>query len=157
MFDMKAMAEIRHLNVRKQTHGDQFVPADDIKLMLMAVPVDNLTSACPEMGERFYEGDQVAVGEVSPLTVWHALENMYVYIGEEAKDEGVGLEGVAIKKGMKVHLLPNKLANVELSIQATDVNDDDYARLRHLFMDGKAMVRMQERQLDLVELEQGTG
>jgi hypothetical protein len=148
MFDVKCKAEIRHLNVRRQAHGDDFVSADDIKLMLIGVPVDRINSACPEIDKRFYNADQVAVGEVNPLTVQHSLENLAVQIGD------VKLKGVNIKKKAKIHLLPGKVANVQCSIQVTEISDAQFTALRHLYLAGEANVKINERQLKLMEMNQ---
>lgn len=116
MFEVKTKAEIKNLNVRRQTHGDEFVPADDIKLMLMSVPVEKITSACPEIKQRFYDdSNQVAVGEILPLVVKHELKNIDVTIG------AVKLKGVSIKKKMKINLLPDHRANVECQISVPEL------------------------------------
>lgn len=143
MLDVKCNAEIKHLNCRKEVHGEENVFANDVKLMLLGVPVDRLGSLCPDMGKHFYDGDVVAVGEVNPLTVGHKIENLKVKIEKES------LNGVDLKKGAKIHLQPNKLANVECSIQVADISDSTFAELRRLYLEGAAMVVITERQQTL--------
>ena len=149
MFDVKCQAEIRHLNYRKEIHGDEFVAATDVKVMLIGVPVDRITSACPDISKRFYEGEIVAVGEVSPLIVGHKLENLAVTLGQ------IEIKGVDIKKGMKVHLLPQKIANVECSLQFSGLNDRDDAILKRQYVEGGEYIcEVNERQLKVAGMDQ---
>lgn len=146
MFDVKCKAEVKNLNVRTEIHGDDNVPAYDVTLMLLGVPVDCITRACPDIGKRFYSGDQVAIGEVNPLTVQHKMENLTVKIGERT------LNGCDIKKGAKIMLLPEKVANVEVKVQVEHRGDivlDIMAVLRD-----EVIVSINERQLEIVGMEQ---
>ena len=146
MFDVNCKAEIRAITIRTETVGDMRVPAVDIKLMLMGVQVDRIDSACPEMGKRFYDEDQVAIGEVNPLTVGHKLENMMVNISGEK------LLGCDIKKGAKITLLPEKIANVEVTIQARH-RGELVLKMMGLLKD-VAVVTINERQLELAQMNQ---
>lgn len=146
MFDVKCQAEVKNLNVRTEVHGDEYVPAVDIKMMLLAVPVDRITSACPDIGKRFYQGDVVAVGEVNPLTVGHKLENLTVTIGDKV------LKGCDIKKGMKINLLPEQKANVEIQVQ-TEHRDNLAVHVMELLR-SEVAVKVSERQLDLVNVQE---
>ena len=146
MFDVKCGAEVRNLNIRTENHGDEIVPAVDIKMMLLGVPVDRITSACPNIAKRFYDGDLVAIGEVNPLTVQHKLENLIVKIGEKT------LKGCDIKKGAKIHLLPAMLANVEVTVQVEHSGDLAVQVMNHL--KGEIGVSVNERQLALAEMNQ---
>ena len=142
MFDVKCQAEIKGLNVRIECHGEQYIPAMDITMMLLEVPVNRITSACPDMEKRFYRGDIVAIGEVNPLTVQHNLENLTVNIA------GKKVTGCDIKKGMKIQLLPEHKANVEVKIQ-TRHSDELTCHVIKLLR-SEVMVAINERQLDLV-------
>ncbi len=146
MFDVTTKAEVRHINVRSEAHGDEIVPAIDVQLMLLGVPCDRITSAVPDMAKRFYKGEQVAVGEINPFVVHHKLENLAVKIGK------VTLTGVDIKKNMKVHLLPGKVANVLVSVQA-EHEPASTADLIAMLRD-EVDVSINERQLKIAEMEQ---
>ena len=145
MFNIKTKGEIKKLNVRKEFHGDDLVPAIDIKMVLIGVPVDKLTSAVPDMAKRFYEGDVVAVGEISPLIVGHKIENL------EVKIDSVTLKGADVKKKMKLFLLPGKIANVELSVQVSDFNHKQLTKLTDLYIESEVKVEIFERQLSMVD------
>ncbi len=110
VFKLKCKAEVAHLNVRGETHGDETVPAMDVKLVLISVPVKSVTSAIANI-ESLYNGKDIIAPEANPLTVNHKLENMAVEIGD------VKLKGADIKKGMKIELLHGGRANVTLSVQ----------------------------------------
>lgn len=146
MFDVNCKAEIRALTIRTETVGEARVPAVDIKLMLMGVHVGAIDSACPQMAERFYDGDQVAVGEVNPFTVQHKLENLMVNLSGEK------LLGCDIKKGAKITLLPEQLANVEVTVQARH-RGNLVLHVMELLKD-VAVVTITERQLALAEMNQ---
>lgn len=146
MFEVKANAEIKNLNCRVETHGDDLVPAIDVKLLLLGVPVDKISTLCPEIKKRFYNGPQVAVGEVNPLTVGHKVENLKVAIGD------VVLNGADVKKGARIHLLPNHLANVEATVQGEHHGDTAVALLKMLRTE--ALTTISERQLQVAGLEQ---
>jgi len=146
MFDVKCKAEIKNLNIRTENHGDEIVPAVDITMMLIGVPVDRISSACPDIAKRFYEGDQVAVGEVNPLTVGHKLENLHVTIG------GKKVAGCDIKRGAKIMLLPAHLANVEVKVQVQH-SDNLAGHVMDLLKD-ETDVTINERQLSMVEMNQ---
>lgn len=146
MFDVKTTCEVKGLNVRVECHGEEYVPAVDIKLMLLGVPVDRITSACPNMAKRFYDGDLVAIGEVNPLTVGHKLENLSITLGETT------IKGATIKRGMKIKLLPAKVADVEVTVQTEHHGSlavDVMSMLRE-----EVDVTINERQLNLVGMEQ---
>ena len=146
MFDVTCSAEIRAVTIRTETVAHETVPALDIKMLLLHVPVERISSACPEIGERFYEGDMVAVGEVNPLTVGHKLENLSVKIGDKT------ITGCDIKKGAKITLLPEKLANVEVTIQT--LNHKDLILKVIGFLKSEIGVTINERQLKMVEMNQ---
>lgn len=150
MFDFKATAEVKNLNVRSEIHGDETVPAIDVKLMCMNVPVDKITSACVGIGDRFYDGNRVAVGEVNPLTVSHKLENLTVTLGDS--DNAVTMKGVTIKKSMKINLQPDKVADVLLTIQ-TQHHDQLAIDIMGMLRE-EVPVQIGERQLKLAEMEQ---
>ena len=145
MFDVKTKGEIKKLNVRKEFHGDDLVRAIDIKMMLIGVPVEKLTTAVPDMAKRFYEGDVVAVGEVSPLIVGHRIENLAVKIND------VEFKGANIKKKMKLHLLPGKIVNIELSVQVSDFTNKQLTRITDLYIESEVKVEIFERQLSMVD------
>ena len=111
MFDFKCKAELRNINVRAEIHGDETVPAIDVKLLAIGVPVDKISSAIPDIAKHFYEKDKVVVGEVNPLTVQHKLENLTVKIHKTE------VKGVDVKKKMLVTLEPGKVCDVEMSVQ----------------------------------------
>ena len=142
MFDVNCQAEIKHLNVRMETHGDDYVPALDVKMMLLDVPVDRINSAIPGLADWAYEGDVVRVGEVNPFTVQHKLENLTVTIGERE------LKGCDLKKGMKVNIKPEKKADVEVTVQT---HHKDI--IPHIldYLKQEIGVKVHQRQLDLVE------
>lgn len=146
MFDVRGKAELRHINVRAEAHGDEMVPAVDVKLMLIGVPVDRITSAVPDMAVRFYDGDTVAVGEVNPLTVHHKLENLAVTIDD------LNFKGCDIKKGMKITLQPGKIADVECSVQIQGIGDSVAPLIRKLR--DEVSVKVVERQLKLAGMDQ---
>jgi len=141
MLDLKATAEVRGINVRAEMHNEDIQPAFDVKLMLIAVDVKALSAFCPNMDKHFYDAEGlVTVGEVSPLTVTHKIENITASIGSFSHI------GCDIKKGAKITLLPEWRANVEVQVQCQsgDVN----TVLKHLRDEVK--VTLTERQLDMV-------
>ncbi len=111
MFDVTTKGELNHLNVRGETHGDETVPAMDIKLTLVNVPVKNITSALENIEKLYTEKDEILIGEANPLTIGHKIENVEAIVGD------VKLKGADVKKGISIELLPGKMANVRLSIQ----------------------------------------
>ncbi len=122
------------------------VGAVDVKLMLISVPVDRITSAVPDMAARFYSGEVVAIGEVNPLTVHHKLENLGVTIDD------LRFVDCDIKKGMQITLLPSHVANIECSVQISNVGDSIaalFARQRQ-----EVSVKIVERQLKLAGMDQ---
>lgn len=145
MFDFKSRAEVRHLNVRTEAHGDEYVPAIDVKLMVLDVPITKLSTACPNL-ERFYEGDQVAVGEVNPLTVGHKIENVTVHLGDPA----LTMKGVTIKKGARLNLKPGRIADMLVAIQV-EHHGDLAIKIMKLLRE-EVPVEFQERQLKLADM-----
>ena len=145
--DVKCMAEVKGVNCRAEAHGDEYVPALDVTLMLMNVPVERISSLCPDLRTWAYTGGgMVSVGEVNPLTVGHKLENLRVVLGD------VSIAGVDIKKGAKIHLQPNHLANVEVKVQCQQTGtraSDILTMLRE-----QVMTTITERQLSVVGMEQ---
>ena len=110
MFDINTKAELRNINLRAETHGDEYARAIDVQLMLLQVPVDRITSALSL--ERFYEGDQPVLQEVYPLCVKHKINNLAVTIGK------VKLNG-ADAKGIEVTPQPGKVCNVKITVQSS--------------------------------------
>lgn len=139
MFDVNCQAEIKKLNVRTVTNNNEISPAIDITMVLKQVPVKRITSA----GDFsvLYNGDVVLLGEVNPHTVQHKLENLAVTIGAKK------LSGCDIKKGMKITLLPEKQANIELKVEV------EYPEHTVYFMGllaSETNVKIEQRQLSLV-------
>ena len=145
--DVKCRAEIKKITCRAEIHGDQFKPAVDVTLMLMLVPVSGITSLCPDLTTLAYNGaGQVTIGEVNPLTVQHKLENLRVNLGH------LVIRGADIKKGAKIHLQPNQLANVEVKVQCQETGtlaSDLLSMLRD-----EVHAEISERQLSVVGMEQ---
>lgn len=149
MLDIKAKAEIKNVNVRTEVHGDENVPAIDIKMMLIGVPVEKISTLCPYMGNRFYdEHGQVVIGEVNPLFVYHKVDNVAVEL------DGRKITECDIKKKAKIQLLPNKIANVELTVQ-TEHHDDLVLHVMACLKE-QVDVTIIERQADAIdEMDQG--
>lgn len=149
MFDFKGRAEVRSkINVRTEVHGDETVPEIDVQVMALDVPVDRLSTACPDIGKRFYEGEQVAIGEVNPLIVGHKIENLTVKIG--AGDDQFTMKGVNIKKGAKIKLKPGKVADVLMMVQ-TEHHDDLVVNIMP-FLREEVPFEVSERQLKLADM-----
>lgn len=140
--EINTKAEIKNLNCRVEAHGDEYVPAVDVKMLLLSVPVNQLGAFCPDIGNRFYDGDLVAVGEINPFPVHHKIENVKAVIG------GVELNGADIKKGTKIRLLPERFANVELTVQGQHYDNVAVEVLGMLR--AEVDVSINERQLKIV-------
>ena len=124
---------------------DNMIPVVDVYMTLLRVPVESLSGFSSDIG-LLYNGDLVAIGEFNPHTAHHKLINLSVKIG------AVDLRGADIKKGSKVHLLPGRVANLDVTITA---DHHGQAILKLLGMLGSEVpVKITERQLSVVGMEQ---
>lgn len=146
MFQAKSKTGINGLSIRTEVRGNEVVPAIDIKMVMESVPVESISSACPNIAARFYDGDQVAVGEVNPLVVGHKLENLTVTVGKRK------LAGCDIKKGMKIQLLPERVARLEFTVQAE--RHGDIILFLMEVLKSELMVSIEENQVRIEDMEQ---
>jgi hypothetical protein len=147
MFDVKTAAELRNINLRVESHGENMVRAMDIKLMLLDVPVSKLTSAIPDFEKRFYDGEQPILQEISPFQIQHKIENV------EATIDNTKLTGADIKKGARCWHKPGFVCNLEIIVQASDFNDAALTALsKHIKEEVKCSIT--ERQTKLPGMEQ---
>jgi hypothetical protein len=147
VFDVKTNAEVRNINVRAENHGDDHVPAIDVKLMLLDVPIAKISSAIPDFEQRFYDGDQPILQEIVPFQIQHKIENV------EAKIGRVVLKGADIKKGSKFWHKPSKVANVLITVQCSDFSEAAVPALMKMLKE-EAKVEIIECQLKIPEMEQ---
>lgn len=147
MYDIKTQAEVRNINVRAENHGDEHIPAIDLKLMLLDVPIDRVSSAIPDFGKRFYDGDQPILQEIVPFQVHHKIQNVEVKVGS------VVLKGADIKKGAKYWHKPGKVCNVLITVQSSDYSDAALPALSKMLKE-EVKVSIIERQISIPEMEQ---
>ncbi len=142
MLNIKTRGEVRHINVRAEMHGDEIEPAFDVRLMLLSVPVDKISTLCPKLGDVFYVGgDQVQLGEVNPLTVHHKVENVQATIGDYSST------GCDVAKGAKINLLPGKVCNLDLKLQFQSGNVNAIIE----YLRDEVDVTISERQMTLAD------
>lgn len=148
MFDVKTKAELRHINLRAEAHGEDMVRAIDVKLMLINVPVDKLTSAIPDFEKRFYDGDTPILQEIVPFQIRHNIENVEAKIGK------VTLKGADIKKNSKCWHKPGKVCDIEIKVQSADFTDAALTTLSKQLKE-EVTVEISERQGTIPGMDQG--
>ncbi len=149
MLDVKVQAELKKINLRAEAHGEEWVRAVDIWLMLIDAPADKITSFVPNLAERFYADDgEPVLREVLPLVVNHKLENV------AAKISRTSLVG-DIKSKAKIWPKPGGVADIEVKLQVSDFADGLLDTLSHHLRDTMT-VSLSERQASLIDdMEQG--
>lgn len=143
MFDVECRAEIKKLVPKMRIIRDEYLPEVAVTMLALDVPVEKITSAVPDLAKWAYKGDVVTIGEVNPLTVQHALQNLSVTIGD------VTMTGCDLRKNMKIHLKPEKVADLLLTVDARHHEQTTMHVLR--FLGQEVGVNFKERQLELVE------
>jgi hypothetical protein len=138
---------LRNINLRAEAHGEDFVRAIDVKIMLLDVPVEKLSSAIPDFAKRFYDGDAPILQEIVPFQIQHKIDNVEATIG------GVSLKGADIKKGSKCWHKPGKVCNLLVSVQSSDFTDAALAKLSKLLRE-ELPVAIVERQMNIEGMEQ---
>lgn len=152
MFDFKAEAELAHVNVRAENHGDEFARAIDIKFAADGVPIERVSSVCENPIERLYDskGERVLM-EFYPLKAAHKIENV-------SCDIKVGRSTVKLIDCdvAKVQLVPQPehLCDVVFTVQTSAIKDGAIDTITKALRE-QVTVTMKERQgkLHLVENE----
>ena len=144
MFEVKTKAELKKINLRAEAHGDDWIRAMDIVLMLLDVPVDKISSAVPAMEKRFYKGDEPILQEIFPFQVQHKIENC------NAKVSRTTFKGCDIKTKAKVWPKPGKVCNMEIKLQVSDFKDGALDSLSKLLR-AEISIEITQRQADFID------
>lgn len=150
----RRLGHFLHLNVRNERHGDEKVPAADIKIEFPGTKRD-LDMLLPlqdgKMSDVLYDDKgNLMTPYLSPLKVFRKPENVTMRIWDRTSEKDfLEFEGTTIK-GIEMDLNDKRNLLVRLTIQVHDDPEKHTARLRRL-MDAERDFSLEAQQEDFFD------